>query len=175
MKQNCKMPQKDTKLFYTFENYTIVSNILSTISYIAIRERKMQQHWLIFFEKRIIIYLLSLIKMKGGLNMSLIQNAVYRANNTGLGHFMHQDPFSNERCTSRNRRTSRNQRRTSNIRRTSRNQRCTSRVRQTSRNQRRTSRVRRTSRNQRRTSSRRRTSRNKRCTRRNSFWNDLLF
>lgn len=128
---------------------------------------------LVFFEKG--IYLLSLIKMKGGLNMSLIQNAVEMANNSGLGHFMHQDPISNERCTSSRRRTSQNQRRTSRVRRTSRNQRRTSRVRQTSRNQRRTSRVRRTSRNQRRTSRVRRTSRNQRRTRKNSFWNDLLF
>ena len=127
--------------------------------------------------------------MKGGLNMSLIQNAVEMANNSGLGHFMHQDPISNERCTSRRRRTSRkpatheqeyvelletNDARAG-VRRTSRNQRRTSRVRRTSRNQRRTSRVRRTSRNQRRTSRVRRTSRNQRRKSGNSFWNDLLF
>ena len=87
--------------------------------------------------------------MKGGLNMSLILNAVDMANKSGLGHFMHQDPISNERRTSRKRRTSRNARRTS--------------------------RVRRTSRNERRTSRRRRTSRNERQKRSNSFWHNLLF
>jgi len=145
-----------------------------------------QRHGLILFLKG--IYLLSLIKMKGGLNMSLIQNAVEMANNSGLGHFMYQDPISNQRRTSRVRRTSRKQRRTSRVRRTSRKQRRTSRVRRTSRKQRCTSRVRRTSRKQRCTSRVRRTSRKKRCTSRvrrtsrkqrrkssNSIWNDLLF
>ena len=94
--------------------------------------------------------------------MSLIQNAVEQANNRGLGIFMHQDPFSNERCTSKKRRTSRNQRRTSRQRCTSRNQRRTSRKRCTSRNQQRTGRQRCTSRNQRRTSRQRCTSRNQR-------------
>ena len=95
-------------------------NMLSTTSYITIRERKVQQYWFDSFGKRNTHLPLSLIKMKGGLNMSPIQKAVERANNSGLGHFMHQDPISNERCTSRRRRTSRKQRRTSRVRRTSR-------------------------------------------------------
>ena len=94
--------------------------------------------------------------------MSLILNAVDMANKSGLSHFMHQDPISNERRTSRRHRTSRNERRTS-------------RRRHTSRNERRTSRRRRTSRNERRTSRRRRTSRNERQKRSNSFWHSLLF
>ena len=75
--------------------------------------------------------------MRGGLMMSNILNAVKMANESGLTHFMHQDPISNERRTSRVRRTSRNKRRTSRVRRTSRNKRRTSRVRRTSRDQRR--------------------------------------
>ena len=127
---------------------------------------------LIFFVKKILIYLLSLIDMKGGLNMSLfnfdgIQDAVVLSNNRGLCNFMFQDPFSNNRCTSRKRRTSRNQRRTSSNRCTSRNQRRTSVDRCPFRNQRRTSRNRCTSRNQQRTSRNRCTSRNRRCTCRN--------
>ena len=86
------------------------------------------QVWVVF-EKG--IHFLSLNKMKGGLNMSLILNAVEMANKSGLRTFMHQDPISNER------RTSRNQRRTSRVRRTSRNQRRTNRVRRTSQNRRR--------------------------------------
>ena len=108
----------------------------------------MQRHQFVSFGKRNPLSFSK--KMKGGLNMSLIQNAVEMANKSGLGHFMYQDPVSNERRTSRVRRTSRKQRRTSRVRRTSRKQ------------QRRTSRVRRTSRQQRRRNG-------------NSFWNDLLF
>jgi len=93
--------------------------------------------------------------------MSQILNAIEMANKAGLGHFLHQDPISKERRTSRGRHTSRNKHRTSRVRRTSRNKRRTSRVRRTSRNKHRTSRGRHTSQNRRRSS--------------NSFWDNVLF
>ena len=46
--------------------------------------------------------------------MSQILNAIEMANKAGLGHFLHQDPISKERRTSRGRHTSQNRRRSSN-------------------------------------------------------------
>ena len=43
-----------------------------------------------------------------GFSIDHIKRAVESVNKSGLGAFMHQDPFSNERRTSRKRRTSRN-------------------------------------------------------------------